>query len=71
MLPYHIYYVSTKCGAGKSYGACYIKHNLFRQDFVYVAPSFEAGVLDPITRNMRTQGPPHNSIPNNIRSFEL
>ena len=40
MFPRHIYYVSAKCGAGKSHGACcYIKHNLFEQNFLYVAPS--------------------------------
>ena len=40
MFPRHIYYVSAKCGAGKSYGVrCYIKRDLFVNNFVYVAPS--------------------------------
>lgn len=40
MFPRHIYYVSAKCGAGKSHGACcYIKRNLFVNNYVYVAPS--------------------------------
>jgi hypothetical protein len=40
MFQRYIYYVSAECGAGKSHGACcYIKDNLFQQNYVYVAPS--------------------------------
>ena len=40
MFPRYVYYVSGECGAGKSHGACcYIKDDLFQQNFVYVAPS--------------------------------
>jgi hypothetical protein len=57
----HIYYVSAKCGAGKSYGArCYIKDDLFQQNFVFVAPSLH--LVSEISERLEEMGVPPRVI---------
>ena len=61
MFPYTIHYVSAKCGAGKSHGACcHIKDNLFLNNYVYVAPSLH--LVSEISGRLEEMGVPPRVI---------
>lgn len=61
MFPRHIHYVSAKCGAGKSHGAChYIKDSLFDKNYLYVAPSLH--LVSEIEHRLQSMGVPPRVI---------